>query len=142
LNKDVVVYEGFEINIKDKELVNLTRAWKAIGSPDNKDPRQWKRKGGREFIETLSKKLNVPSEHIYTTVRGKRGGTYAHWQIFLAYAKYLSPDFHIWANQVVKERFEEIVDPDLIGSCATETASGRGCLSGQGSGHPDGKTHP
>ena len=31
----------------------------------------------------------------------------AHWQIFLAYAKYPKPGLHMWANQVVKEWFEE-----------------------------------
>ena len=30
----------------------------------------------------------------------------AHWQIALAYAKYLSPEFHMWCNTVVRERME------------------------------------
>lgn len=41
-----------------------------------------------------------------TTQRGKGGGTYAHWQLGLAYAKYLSPEFHICCNTVVRERME------------------------------------
>ena len=78
---------------KDNELVNLTNAWKAAGRPENKEPKQWKRKSGREFIETLTKKLKVPSEHLWNSVPGRYGGTFAHWQVFLAYAKYLSPEF-------------------------------------------------
>ena len=30
----------------------------------------------------------------------------AHWQIGIAYAKYLSPEFHVWCNTVVRDRME------------------------------------
>ena len=97
------------------QLVNLTRARKAVGSPENKLPRDWKRLPQTvEFIEKVAEKLNVEKSHIMFSERGRFGGTYAHWQIFLAYAKYLSPDFHMWANQVVKEWFEEMADRKLV----------------------------
>ncbi|MCL7998002.1 hypothetical protein M8994_07075 [Brucella sp. 21LCYQ03] len=41
------------------------------------------------------------------TVRGgKNPGSSAHWQVVFAYAKYLSPEFYMWCNQVVCERME------------------------------------
>ena len=43
---------------------------------------------------------------------GRYGSTYAHWQIALAYAKYLDPELHIWCNEVVVDRFELMADPD------------------------------
>ena len=41
------------------------------------------------------------------------GGTYAHWQIAVEYARYLDKKFAIWANRVLRERFEEIKAPDV-----------------------------
>jgi hypothetical protein len=134
-SKEVVTYQGvfFEINIKDNQLVNLTKTWKAVGSPKNKAPWDWERgKAATQFIETVAEKLNLEKSQVFFPQRGKNGGRYAHWQIFLAYAKYLSPDFHMWANHVVKERFEEMVDPDLIGSSATNSCASGG-YGGQGS---------
>jgi hypothetical protein len=40
------------------------------------------------------------------TEPGRNGGTWAHWQIALAYAKYLSPEFHMWCNTVVRAHME------------------------------------
>lgn len=50
--------------------------------------------------------LNAPVGRIYSATKGKGGATFAHWQIGLAYAKYLSPEFHMWCNEVVRERME------------------------------------
>jgi hypothetical protein len=64
------------------------------------------------FIKSVRKKLNTPLEGVLKSTKGRYGGTYAHWQIALAYAKYLSPEFHIWCNEVVRDRFIEMRDPD------------------------------
>ncbi|MDO9713867.1 KilA-N domain-containing protein [Paracraurococcus lichenis] len=37
------------------------------------------------------------------TTRGRYGATWAHWQLALAYARYLSPEFHLWCNTVVRD---------------------------------------
>lgn len=37
----------------------------------------------------------------------------SHWQLAVAYAKYLAPEFHLAVNQVFKERLEESIDPEL-----------------------------
>src|SRR5262249_49670413 len=41
------------------------------------------------------------------------GTTWAHWQIALAYAKYLSHEFHRFVNEAFREWAEEQADPDL-----------------------------
>ena len=34
-------YQGQEINVRDDGLVNLTKAWKTAGAPEEKHPKQW-----------------------------------------------------------------------------------------------------
>jgi hypothetical protein len=79
----------------------LTDLWNAVGKPEGKhDPRRWKDKAGREFIDAVAEKLNVPLGDIYRTTRGRGGASWGHWQIGLAYAKYLSPELHMHVNEV------------------------------------------
>ncbi|ALJ98237.1 antirepressor KilA [Brucella phage BiPBO1] len=104
-NSAPLVYNGHGITVK-AETLSLTDMWKAAGEPEGKRPANWQRKEGAPFIEAVSLSLNVPVGHIIKTQRGKGGATLAHWQIALAYAKYLSPEFHMWCNQVVRERME------------------------------------
>lgn len=54
---------------------------------------------GLQFVEYLAENLKVSATHIYKTTRGKGGGTFAHWQIALAYAKYLSHELHMRVNE-------------------------------------------
>ena len=54
---------------------------------------------GLQFVEYLAENLKVSVTHIYKTTRGKGGGTFAHWQIALAYAKYLSHELHMRVNE-------------------------------------------
>lgn len=98
-------YNGSVIRIDDDKL-NLTDMWRAAGSPENREPYNWARKEGAAFIEAVSLNLNLPDSQVLTSTRGKNGGTTAHWQIGLAYAKYLSPEFHMWCNTVVRDRME------------------------------------
>lgn len=118
-------FNGFLIsgNREDK-LINLTEIWKAVGEPRYKDPRKWlSHDSSAEFIQTLAKQLslsiyqNVLSEdiikEIVRTKKGKGGGTWAHWQIALAYAKYLNPELHLAVNEWAKRFVEEEKDPEL-----------------------------
>lgn len=43
----------------------------------------------------------MSAPHIYQTKRGRYGGgTWAHWQIGLAYAQYLNPELHRQVNEI------------------------------------------
>ncbi|QTA85827.1 KilA-N domain-containing protein [Desulfonema magnum] len=57
------------------------------------------------FICLFCSKQNLSTGYnhfgiISKTTRGRNGGTYAHWQIALAYAKYLSHELHMHVNEV------------------------------------------
>lgn len=131
LQKDQIFYGDVQVRQDANGFISLNDMWIAAGLPDGKlDPRRWgqgpceKTSGssgkislsggpGHEFIEFIAKSLNVNAGDIYKAKRGKHGGTWVHWQIALAYAKYLSPEFHAWANQVIKDRIEEDHNPEL-----------------------------
>ncbi|KQB59365.1 KilA-N domain-containing protein [Acidovorax sp. SD340] len=95
---------GKPVKTNDDGLVSLTDMFKA-GKAANlvqgkQDPSNWARRDGRHFIGFVGAQLNMSERHIYATSRGKSGGTYAHWQIALAYAKYLSDVLHMEVNEV------------------------------------------
>lgn len=93
--------------IRDRgEMINLTDMWIAAKMPAARRPANWARKEGAQFIAFVADSLNVPMGHISSAERGRNGGTYAHWQVAMAYAKALSPEFHMWCNTVVRERME------------------------------------
>lgn len=100
-----LVYAGSSIRERG-EMLSLTDMWKAAGADDAKRPANWARKEGRDFIDHVAEIHNVPQGHIIIGARGKGGSTFAHWQIGLAYAKYLSPEFHMWCNSVVRAHME------------------------------------
>jgi hypothetical protein len=131
LTKDQIFYGDVQVRNDAQGFISLNDMWVAAGCPSGKlEPKKWgqnpyeKTSGssgrksisggpGYEFIEFIAKNLKVNASHLYKTMRGKYGGTWAHWQIALAYAKYLSPEFHAWANQVIKDRIEEDRSPEL-----------------------------
>jgi hypothetical protein len=100
-----LIYNGTAIADKG-EALSLTDMWKAANSPVNKEPWNWSRKEGAAFIEAVALTQNLPHSQVMTTKKGKGGATFAHWQIGLAYAKYLSPEFHMWCNTQVRAVME------------------------------------
>lgn len=113
-----LVYNGVPIHDRN-EMLSLTDMWRAEGGDPARKPVEWLNSvDGRRFCETLAeihnplKTIKVVNSHFeekqwVTTKRGgSNAGTWAHWQIAMAYAKYLSPEFHVWCNQVVRERME------------------------------------
>lgn len=106
-SKSVVVFGEIEIASKG-EMLSLTELWKAAGSPENKQPAQWMRHDdAKQFIEHVGQILNVSQEHIVKSVRGgKKPGTWAHWQIALAYAKTLDHRLHAEINAVYRAHQE------------------------------------
>lgn len=112
---DKMSYNGVAINFAD-DFINLTDMWKASGLSVHVTPPQWLRlPETKKFLEHLED-VNMGLSHVKSfikTKQGKHGGTYGHWQLAISYAKYLSPEFHVWANQAIKDRMEEDHDPEL-----------------------------
>lgn len=112
---------------KEGEMLSLTDLWKAVGSPKGKDPAQWIRQDNtQQLIETVTQFLNMGSNLIIKSKRGKSGGSFAHKNIALAYAKYLDPALHVLVNEVFFQRIEEEKNPDLIVDRAIQTYKRKG----------------
>lgn len=94
---------SFKVRVNDDGLVSLTDIYAAAereGLADGKQsPSEWKRREGESFIAFVAETLNTAERRIYVSKRGKGGGTSSHWQIALAYAKYLSPALHMQVNE-------------------------------------------
>lgn len=102
----------------------LTDMWRAIGSPAHQKPNDWLRLPEvMRFVAAVEeryhddmKRENAGSSRILPSAvearRGRNGGTWGHWQVALAYAKYLSPKFHMWANDMVRRVMD--ADPALV----------------------------
>lgn len=109
----VFSYGGIDFSFDDRGFINLTEMWRANGSPANQSPYEWRRTAGKEFIDGLAVSLNTEKSRVMQVGRGKGATTWAHWQIGLAYAKYLSHEFHRAANEAFKAHVEEEAKPDL-----------------------------
>lgn len=102
-----LVYNG--VRIRDRgEKVSLTDMWKSAGADPSRAPGEWLRSAdASKFVGYLSDFLNLGnSQDLVSIERGRLGSTFAHWQIGLAYAKYLSPAFHVWCNTVIRAHME------------------------------------
>ncbi|MBK1662816.1 KilA-N domain-containing protein, partial [Paracraurococcus ruber] len=123
-----LTYQGRPIRLRGT-MLNLTDMWRAAGSPEYRRPTSWLiledtlrfRAHARAHWTELDEPAgdNVVHDHIFhldpdglvATARGRNGGTWAHWQLALAYARYLSPAFHLWCNTVVRRAMEWRLGP-------------------------------
>lgn len=95
-NKELGLYQGHAIKVSDG-MISLTNMWKACGSKDSMKPADWIRHlGTRKLLLAMEENVKYESHSYFTEVKmGRYGGTFAHPIIGLAYAKYLSPSFHM-----------------------------------------------
>lgn len=101
------IYNGTALVFTHDNKINLTDMWRAADGRSSQRPANWlQHDETQKFLESLKKQSNVFQDYIETKRGGTNPGTWGHYQIALAYAKYLSPEFHIWCNEVVKERIE------------------------------------
>lgn len=102
-----IVYQGHEVDWRGEEL-SLTGMWKATGADPQKAPAKWRSlPSAKSFIEHVEFTIGKSDSELFRVVSGgRKPGTWAHWQIGMAYAKYLDPNFHMVCNQIVRERLE------------------------------------
>lgn len=101
-----LTYNNVVIKERD-DMLSLTDMWRAAGAEESRRPVDWLRLASTEaFVDHISSIVGKSHDEIIQTVRGTDAGTWAHWQIGMAYAKYLSPNFHVWCNQVVRDHME------------------------------------
>ena len=106
MTDDGFEYDGTVIRA-DGERLNLTDMWKAAGSPVGKPPGEWLRQSqAADLIEFATDTMGIAHSLLVQTKEGRGGGTWAYWQLGMAYAKILSPEFHFWCNSVIRDRME------------------------------------
>jgi len=107
-------YEGADVLFNDNRLVSLTDMWKAAGKPATKKVAHWRQiDETADFVASVAEKQKVRPGYLFAVTPGRNGGTFAHWQIALAYGKYLSPEFHQHVNSAYREWCREEADPGL-----------------------------
>jgi hypothetical protein len=107
----VLVYNGTPIHDRG-EMLCLTDMWRAAGSDPSKQPSRWRKlPGSGEFIDHIAAAGRFSPSELFQVSLG--AATWAHWQIAFAYAKYLSPEFHAWCNEVVRAHMEGRTPPPL-----------------------------
>lgn len=105
-----LIYNNVRIQQARDGMMSLTDMWRAAGSPANKDPGQWARLSTTSDLERVLGDIMGKSHNLIRSKTGRTGGTFAHPIIAVSYAKYLSEEFHIWANSVVLERIHQVSD--------------------------------
>jgi len=115
-------YSNVDVFYNEARLVSLNQMWEAAGAIAGKEPWRWAATAdAKGFIADLAMASNLAKNEIWKSRRGQHlGGTWAHWQIGLAYAKYLSHEFHRYVNEAFREWAEEEADPDLKARRAVE----------------------
>lgn len=99
-----LVYNSVRIRYNAEGLLSLTDMWHAVGAPKDKSPEAWRRYAGADFIDFVTQYLHEDKSRFIRLSRGRSGGTWAHWRIALAYARYLSPAFYDWCRGEEKPR--------------------------------------
>jgi hypothetical protein len=109
------IYNNYEVGFDANRLVDVTQMWRANGEVPSKDPRRWaETEQAKGFINTVARTVNLAKNEVWKSKRGKHlAGTWAHWQVALAYAKYLSHEFHRFVNEAFREWAAEKANPDL-----------------------------
>lgn len=105
-------------------LTDLHQVASSQGHAEGKQsPSEWARRGGEQFIEFVASNLDTAKCRIYKSSKARSdrgGGTFAHWQIALAYAKYLSPELHMQVNEVyARAKSGDVTLADEIADKAT-----------------------
>jgi hypothetical protein len=125
-------YQGSPIRLRGA-MLNLTDMWQAADRPPNRRPSDWlaleetgrfrthagiHHTGATDLFAPnagLAGICHLDSDGLVATVRGNQGGTWAHWQLALTYARYLSPPFHLWCNTVVRTAMQRPEEAPVAG---------------------------
>ena len=110
-------------------FICLTDMWKASGESRKRSIHHFMASPATQELLAESLKCTDSGQMLQhkqvRTERGRYGGTWGTKELAIAYAKYLSPKFHLWALKVIRERMEEEADPELGIHRATDRAKAR-----------------
>lgn len=107
-----LVFNSTLINVdpQDATRISLTDMWRAHKGDRSERPVNWiASRQATDLADFLADQQKVRISDLLKTEPGRNGSTFAHWQLAMAYAKYLSPAFHAWCNEVVRAHMERPV---------------------------------
>lgn len=91
---------------RDGDMWCITDMWRAAGAPKEKRPAEFLRYEGAAFADFLCTALDMGKSHIVKTRRiagaAPGGETWTHWQLALAFAKWIDHAFHARVNDVYR----------------------------------------
>lgn len=95
----LMTYEGHSIQFNDAGWFNATRAAEKFG----KRPVDWLALDStKEYISVLRDVLKCEESSLYTTRRGKNGGTWMHPKLAVAFARWLDVRFAVWCDTQIE----------------------------------------
>ncbi|MDF7810925.1 KilA-N domain-containing protein [Hymenobacter sp. YC55] len=131
-NNDVITINDHRIHRDKDGRLSVTDIWIGMGRLRSNRPAIWiTLPTTLGFLSATERFLKVKKSDLLVSTVGRGGGTYAHVQIALEYAQYLSPDLAVAVNQIFLERVEEEKNPDLILDRAEATYRRRGFTESQ-----------
>jgi hypothetical protein len=80
--------------------------WRAAGAPENRKPTDWLYQAETQTFVRYVSTVTASQNSIIAPERDHDGGIWVNWQIGLAYAKHLSPEFDAWCNNVIRIHME------------------------------------
>lgn len=89
-------YQGEAIRFNADGWINATD----IAAREGKRLDKWlKNQETQEYIDALMRHLNAPKRgDLIQAQRGRAGGTWLHPKLAVAFARWISPDFAVWAD--------------------------------------------
>ncbi|MCW8158983.1 DNA-binding protein [Stutzerimonas stutzeri] len=86
-------YQGQPVRFKSDGWINATEAARSFG----KEPHEWLRlPDTKAYLDAMAKTGIFPE--LILTKRGRSGGTWLHPKLAVAFARWLSADFAVWAD--------------------------------------------
>lgn len=104
MNLPVLVYNRITVRFTG-QFWCLNDMHRAAGNDPNKRPNDWLRRS--EAQELIGFLTTAGGRSLVETVEGRRGGTWADRRVAIAYAKYLSPEFHARCNEVLLQLYDD-----------------------------------
>ncbi|MGN6143431.1 MAG: KilA-N domain-containing protein [Mesorhizobium sp.] len=108
MSNNLIELDGQRVSLKG-EMVSLTGLWKAAGSDPSKKPAKWRELPSTQEFAAHVAEVTIrksDTELFATTVGGRSPGTFAHWHLAMAYARYLDPAFAVRCNEIVRQHME------------------------------------
>ena len=110
-----LLYNGQEINQRADGYVNATQMAKANGKLV---ANYLQLSSTNAYIEALSHDIGIPISQLLIVKKGglSEQGTWMHPLVAIAFAQWISPEFHVWCNMHIKTLMETgtttIVEPE------------------------------